>query len=90
MNEKEIEKIIKRLLKLSFSVDSDIDLFFYHLGGRNDSPYRIEVLFSKEFIERKNFDKFGMGVESYLEGFVVQDWYIREGEITFDLFYKGK
>jgi hypothetical protein len=90
MNEKEIEKIIKRLLELSFSIYSDVNIDFYYFDDKNDPPYRIEVRFNKEFVERKNFDKFGMGVESHLESFVIQNWYIREGEIVFDLFYRGK
>lgn len=89
MTEKELEKIIKRLLYMSFAISKkDIETYFYYLG--DEIPYKIEIVFHKEYMyfEREYFDKFTFGIENHLKGFIVTNWWIRENEVTIELFNK--
>lgn len=86
MNEKELTKTIKRLLRLSFGGCYDVETYYYF---SDDLPYRIEVIFFREFVKKEYFDKFSMGIESHL-GFFVNDWSVGENEVTLELLRKGE
>lgn len=86
MNEQELTKIIKRLLRICFAVSSkDVSIFIYYEIG-DQTIHSIEAVFSKEFVEMKYFDKFRNDMKKPLRNFELRDWWIRESEITLELF----
>ena len=86
MDEKELTKTIKRLLHLSFGDCYDVETYYYFI---DDLPYRVEIIFYREFVKKEYFDKFQMGVESHL-GYFVSNWNIGENEVTLELLRKGE
>lgn len=91
MNEIELTNNIKRILQLSFVTDyvkaANVNFFY---APPNNHLNNIEVAFSFDVITKRHFDRFDSFMANHLPDFMLQNYRIRNSEITLDLLFVGE
>lgn len=91
MNEIELTNNIKRILQLSFVTDyvEAVNVNFFYVPPNNHLN-NIEVTFSFDVIVKRHFDRFDSFAAKHLPDFMLQNYRIRNSEITLDLLFVGE